>query len=847
MTFTGSKASAVSFPLGGIGTGSIGLAANGRLIDWEIFNKPNKGGLNGFTSFVVKAEANGAIIDARVLEGDPPPPYTGSGRGFGFGLERESMAGLPHFRDTVFEATFPIATITFMDDSFPGKVRLTAFNPLIPLEDKDSSLPAAFFEIEIENTSEQRVEYTVCLNAQNPSPPGRCVNRYVESGRVKLLVLSPHGLDERDVAYGQLAVATDAENVSCQEYWYRGSWFDNLQVFWRDFTTPGKLKERRYPEPQLGVRDHGSLAAHVQLNPGERGKVRFLIAWYYPNCRNYWNPESDKPRTWRNYYATLFSSVEEVLLYCFEKWDWLYSKTREFTDLLFASTLPSYVVDAVSSNLAVLKSPTVLRLEGGELYGFEGCSQDSGCCEGCCAHVWRYSIAPLYLFPNLDKSMWELHLNYSVDADGRMSFRLMLPLGRKWLFPHAAVDGQCGCLLRIYALWRSTGDDEWLRDVWPVVKKMVEYAWAEANVDAWDRDRDGVLEGRQHNTFDLELFGPNAWLTGWYLCALKAASEIAKHVGDQTFGIYEELFKKGKKWVEENLFNGEFFVQSIDLKNRRLLESFSQDDPGVVEAYWDEELGELKYQLGGGCFIAQVEAQFFANLFKLGELLDESKVISTLSSIYRYNFVETRRYFNPCRIYAVDGEKGVVNCTWPKGRRPAIPIPYAEEVWTGLEYIVAAHMVTEGMVEQGLEIVKAVRDRYDGVKRNPWSEIECGSNYARSLSSYSLLIALSGFDWDGRNGSLTFNPKISGNGEFSTFWCCNTAWGFFRSTSDFSELSVRHGRLNLKTLHFNIPSSRTIKSVQVNGKRVEYTIEGFSVKFPEELSLREGDVLRLEH
>jgi len=359
--------------------------------------------------------------------------------------------------------------------------------------------------------------------------------------------------------------------------------------------------------------------------------------------------------------------------------------------------------------------------------------------------VWRYAIAPLYLFPSLDRSMWDLHLQYSLRADGKLSFRLMLPLGREWPFPHAAVDGQYGCLLRVYALWKLTGDMEWLRRVWPKLKLMLEYAWSEANQDAWDRDRDGVVEGRQHNTLDVELFGPNSWLTGIYLTALKAAAEMAERLGDAAAEEYRRLFERGKRWVEENLFNGEFFVQSVNLKDKSTLERFSKNDPSVVEAYWSDEHGEVKYQLGEACFIAQVEGQFYANLFGLGEVLDRGKVGAALSSVYKYNFLRMRDHFNPCRVYALNDEWGVVNCTWPRGGRPTVPIPYAEEVLSGLEYTVAAHMIQEGMVEQAFEIVKAVRERYDSVKRNPWNEIECGSNYARSMSSYALLVALSGF------------------------------------------------------------------------------------------------------
>ncbi len=107
-----SKTKEISFPLGGIGTGCIGLAGNGRLIDWEIANRPNKGSLNGFSHFAVKAERNGEVLDAKVLNSDLPAPYTGDLNrpqfmSFGFGPPRGTMAGIPHFRGGEFQGEFP--------------------------------------------------------------------------------------------------------------------------------------------------------------------------------------------------------------------------------------------------------------------------------------------------------------------------------------------------------------------------------------------------------------------------------------------------------------------------------------------------------------------------------------------------------------------------------------------------------------------------------------------------------------------------------------------------------------------------------------------------------------------
>ncbi|RJS92153.1 hypothetical protein CW705_03005 [Candidatus Bathyarchaeota archaeon] len=827
--YTGSKTREISFPLGGIGTGCIGLAGNGRLIDWEIFNRPNKGSINGLSHFAVKAEVDGKVLDARILTGDLPPPYSGEDPGrasasFGFGPPRGYMAGLPHFREVEFEGTYPIANLKFKDEKFPGKVQLTAFNPYIPLNDLDSSIPAAFFEIEIQNPADETITYTICLSIQNPLPSGTTVNTHGEEKGIHFIKMTSKDLREEDVRFGDVTIATDSHEISYQEYWFRGRWFDPLQIYWKDLTSPGKFKNRHYSKPHEGIKDHCLLAAHLKVKPKEKGKVRFIISWNFPNCYNYWNPEkSDEVKTWKNYYATVFRDSVETAIYCLENWDRLYGETVKFRDSLFSSTLPPYVIDAVSSNLSILKTPTVLRLEDGSLYGFEGCRFNSGCCEGSCMHVWNYAYAQTFLFPRLDRSMWDLHYKYDQREDGRISFRLQLPLGREqWSFPHAAVDGQFGSVIRAY-LWKLTGDDVWLKTYWESIRKSIEYAWAETNEDKWDLDKDGVLEGRQHHTLDMELFGPNSWLTGFYLAALKAGAEMAEYLGKhEKAAEYRELFEKGKEWVDQHLFNGEYYYHLIDLKDKSVLKKFRSEDPKIFDTYWDDEHGEIKYQIGEGCGIDQVVAQWHANICGLGEILDKKQVKKALKSIYKYNFKSMRDFFNPCRVFSLNDEAGVVICEWPEEKyRPVIPVPYAEETMNGFEYAVACHMIQEGLIDEGLEIVKSIRDRYDGEKRNPWNEIECGSNYSRSMASYTLLLALSGFKFDLVKNRIEFNPPRIINGNFKCFWSLGTGWGTFEIQQNNVMIQVQHGHLKIKVLSLPFLKDREIKEVFVESVEKE--------------------------
>lgn len=180
--------------------------------------------------------------------------------------------------------------------------------------------------------------------------------------------------------------------------------------------------------------------------------------------------------------------------------------------------------------------------------------------------------------------------------------------------------------------------------------------------------------------------------------------------------------------------------------------------------------------------------------------------------MYDHNFIRSLRNFaNVQRVYGLNEEAGVVLCTWPHDNRPALPFVYSDEIWTGVEYQVATSLIYAGFVKEGLEIVEAVQDRYDGFKRNPFEHDESGVHYARAMASWSLLLALSGIDYDGTAKSLSFDPK-PGGASFSTFWSTCEAWGSFEMEDGKVVLSVEYGELELNRLEIK---GRLAKSYDV--------------------------------
>ncbi len=864
--YRGDKRREISFPVGGIGTGCIGLDGYGRLRDWEIYNRPNKLSLNGYSHFAVKAEKDGKVIDARIMNADLPPTYMGEVMSaatnfgniegsaakstlcsnYGFGPGRALLTGMPHFRDCDFLGAFPFAKVTFKDDKFPGCAALSAFNPFIPLDEDASSIPAGFYTVTLTNTQSSTIDYTAALSLSNPFG-GMHETKWIQNSEITAIELYDRENENSDHPdYGRLMMAVNAaETVSVQQNWFRGSWFDDLSMFWHDFTTPGPLRQRVYqPNPKWkGWVDTATMAVHVSLKPGETREIRFVIAWYIPNYVNYWNPvreEEGLKRHWKNFYATMFGSVREVAECALTRWDELKNRTEAFADALYGSDLPESALDAVGANIAVLKSPTCVRLTNGEFYGWEGCGLNVGSCEGSCTHVWNYAFALPFLFPRLERSMRELDYTYNQRPDGGMAFRLQLPLGRERSGFMPCVDGEMGGVIKSYREWKIMGDDEWLKKWWPKIKKSLEFAWSEENACRWDPEKSGVITGRQHHTLDMELFGPNAWLNTFYLAALKAASEMAQRVGDADAEMYRELYRKGREYTERELFNGEYFIQKVDLNDANVLDPYEGGSmAGSVRfSYWNEETGELKYQIGEGCGIDQVLGQWMSDMSGLGEVLDGEKVALALKAIYRHNFhSELREHANPCRVYGLNDEAGTVICQWPEYvRKPIVPVPYAEETMHGFEYQAATHLIARGYEKEGLEMVRAVRDRYDGYRRSPWSEMECGSNYARSMASFALMLIYSGIRYDMPDKKMGFTP-LRGEGTF--FWSLEGAWGTVTVDRNGMLLKVIEGCLRLCALVTSFEIGRVLAGGA--SKTFVRTVDG--ALFDEEIEINAGETL----
>jgi hypothetical protein len=628
-------------------------------------------------------------------------------------------------------------------------------------------------------------------------------------------VLRQKGTEKNPEYEGAFAWFTDDASAVVDHCWFRGGWYDPLTVAWKriqEGTCTGKAAVE-------GKAPGASFFVPISLKPGESKTVRVMLSWYVPNTTLRIGEDPAKPvppcpagpapycanpkacavsKTYVPWYAGRFRSIEQVTDYWSEQADGLKLKSVAFKDAFYKSTLAPEVLEAVAANLTILKSPTVLRQADGRLWNYEGCGEDrGGCCPGSCTHVWNYAQAIAHLFPSLERTLRETEFFVSQDETGHQQFRSNLPIRPVLHNFYAASDGQLGGIMKVHREWRISGDTAWMSRFWPRVKQSLDYC-----IRTWDPRERGVLEEPHHNTYDIEFWGPNGFSTSFYLGALDAAIRMGKILGEDV-SRYAAILDRGKKTVESDLFNGEYFIQKIQW------EGLNAKNPVELAAgkwnvdYSPEALELLrkegpKYQYGNGCLTDGVLGFWLARMCGIDEpIVDIEKVRSHLRAVYRYNLKrDLWHHSNPQRpSFAMGRDGGLLLCTWPKDDGPTLPFVYSNEVWTGIEYQAASHLILEGFVDEGLDVVRTCRLRYDGRVRNPFDEYECGHWYGRALSSYGLLQALSGVRYDAVEKVLVLDSRI-GN-DFTVFISTNTGFGNAGLKAGKPFVDVREGALEV--------------------------------------------------
>lgn len=807
----------IALPVGGIGTGTVSLGGRGNLQDWEIMNRPAKGynpgsGRNNSTFFTLFTEVDGKK-DLRLLEG-PVPFYEYEGSSGAIATNH----GLPRFNEVSFDAAYPFGQVNLKTPQVPIDVKIKSFNPLIPGDLDNSSIPMAVIDFELTNTTNKEVSFSVCGTMQNfigeDGSEGLAIgnkNTYRTDPNFSGIFFSSEGVDKETDQWGEMAlVSTSKGNVSYRTAWLPERWGSSVLDFWDDLILDGKLENR---VDEVSNKPMASLAVSDVLPANAKKTVRFLVTWYFPN-RTAWSSES-----LINYYTTKYSGAWDVAEKAIPKLENLEDKTIEFVSSFCNSDLPEDVIEAALFNVSTLRSQTCFRLSDGNFFAWEGCGDKIGCCSGTCTHVWNYETTTAFLFGDLAKTMRNVEFGSATNLDGQMSFRVKLPLDEVSDLAKVAADGQMGCIMKIYRDWQLSGDDIFFKALYPKVKSALSYAWKKGG---WDADQDGVMEGVQHNTMDVEYYGPNPQMTIWYLGALRAMEEMATYMKDrEMYSKCRKLFESGSKWTDENLFNGEYYIHKLKVPNKEDIPTEQLVGMGSLD------YGNPDYQLGEGCLVDQLVGQYLAHVCGLGYLVKKENVAKTLQSIMKYNYKSNLSdHFNCFRSYALGDEAALLMASYPK-TRPVNPFPYFTEVMTGFEYTAAIGMLQEGQIDNGLKCITNIRDRYDGKKRSPFDEAECGHHYGRAMASWSAVLSLTGFQYSGVTKEIEFGG-ITGK----YFWSNGYAYG----TVDLEnidgdrkmKLTVLNGNLHLSSINIKTIGKLTLDEIKMlqSGESATFIIKG---------------------
>jgi len=580
----------------------------------------------------------------------------------------------------------------------------------------------------------------------------------------------------------------------------------------------------------------------IALEPGESKRIVFVLSWHMPNTQ---------PGERGQYYSNRFGSAAEVGAYVLGEHERLSGETHLWVRSFYEeSTLPWWLLARLHSTLGNLATGVAQWWKSGRFWAWEGV----GCCAGTCTHVWNYAFAMASIFPELERSARTMQdLNPSAgfhEESGLIGFRAEDD-------PSYAADGQCGSVLKCYREHRMSADDSFLKANWARIRKALEYSIEKdalpPNPPSAPQPQaagpDGMIETTQHNTYDIQFEGANSFIGGLYLAALRAGAAMATEMGDHDFAKQcTDLAERGAKIAAERLYNGEYFAQQVDLAKFP------------------------KFQYGDGCLADHMLGQTWAHLLGLGHLYPAEMARSSVRSIWLYNWgpdvgPQTNLH-KPDRWFVDAGEAGLFVCTWPKSKHLDEGVLYRDEVWTGSEYQVAGNLIADGMVTEGLAIVRGIEERYQPSKRNPFNEVECGDHYSRALSSWAVYLGLLGMKYHGPKGEMEFGPVVNEN-EFAAAFTAAEGWGMVRQLRgqgrdqthrQSSAVEVRWGQLRLKKCAVLVPEGVVPKWVaasvgyrggretllrrvpsahQIKGQRVEVT-------FGEEVLLRKGQLLEVE-
>lgn len=776
--------------LGGIGAGGAELRKDGRFCNWSAFNNAPRGtgaplpkDEQDFLFFKLRYEVPGQEPRIKLLQIE-------DGHRVGtvdvHVYEFPWMSGVEKVQ---FRARFPFADLVFTDPEMPVEVRLSAWSPFIPHDVDHSSLPALCFDFQVINTSNKPVD--VMLMACQRNLAGYDVKEKLYSAAVsegagyKLVEAGANGLRADHSSAGTLALASLSTDSSHYAGWeHRHPYFERVlrakQLPNIDDTAARTTRDRATGKRWALARVFNTLGRSANLGPRQSFSNAFVAAWHFPNM---WN--EGKTRIEGAYYTNRFKSAGEVARYVIGQRDDLEKRSRSFVENFYDSDAEPFVLDQINSQLHTFITSGWFTKEGN--FGIlEGLTPERHWGPLATTDVSVYGSIPIAtLFPTLERSTLRAHRNIQRES-GEVAHGLQRDFG-KALTGVAGVDRRLdlhaqyvGMVMRDF-FW--TGDKAFLKEMWPSMKKAIEYCVKERDLDG---DSMPDMEGIMSSYDNFPMYGVAAYIGSQWLAALAGMMEGARALGDlEAETRYASFYEKGKSIFEQRLWNGKYY---------RL---------------WNDEGGKH----GGkdeGCLTDQLIGQWVMRFSDQGDLVPREHTASALKAVLELSY---RPRF------------GLRNCSWP-GAEPWAEVPdniwvdQANTCWSGVELAFASFLIYEGLYKQGVEVIRTVDERYRKAGRY-WDHQEFGGHYYRALSAWASVNAMLGLSQN--QGVLGFTPKLPKK-QLRLFFATPTSTGHYeRSGAGAAQkvkLTVATGSLQLKGLKlaFDKPTPRA--SVRIDGKAV---------------------------
>ncbi|MGC0419890.1 GH116 family glycosyl hydrolase [Embleya sp. AB8] len=808
--YKGDQLSGIRFPVGPLGAAGIvhdGTGArsqwwinnaNGRLANgsWNNLPEDYTAGALPNSFFALRTEQAGKTPVVRALQTTGVGPFQGA-------------------KALEFTGEYPIATYRFQDSTLPVQVSERVENPMLPGDTQNSAIPTAIYRFTVKNTSDKPQKISLLATQQNAVG----WNGYDAVGGAGQSTAPGYGNNKNTVDSGRtpgrgpwtslhLGGAAGAGSMNLTAFapdtTATAGWTD-LASLHAGFTASGTLNgPRAAASPAADTTVNGALSVGLTLRPGQSAEVPIALSWNFPQATHYDGRTGEMYSNW-------WADADQVTHHVDANWDKLTAQTALYHDTLYGSNLPTYVLDRMTAATAVLHTPTVYWAKD----GFFGAREGVGCCPGMPTHVFQYAQAQAWLWPEVGR-LWTRQWLDNQQPDGRIPQRF----NNGWDFTGSqAIDGQTGVILSAYRAHLTAKDNAWLVANWPRIKKAMDWV-----VTTYDPRHTGVMTGVGDTTLDGGQSTDSSWLGSLYLASLDASSKMAGITGDRAAAsLYASMYNAGRVTQEKTLWNGRWYTENMR--------------PGVAG-------------YGNGVEIDMLLGQWWSTQLGLGDIYDSAHTDQAAKAIYDNNFKtdflgggsSTQPYSltHENRNFVEDTGAGTVMLTWPDGDRPKQSVLYFDETMSGFEYSAAATLIQRGHVDEGLRMVKAVSDRYDGRARtpqtdpqldfsvcalgnmsgNPFGDDECGKWYGRTLSSWSLLSALSGYTYDGPAGVLGFAPKYRPE-DHRSFFTGAEGWGSLGQSranhTQTDRVEVVSGKLQLKTLRLVTASPAKSVTVKVDG------------------------------